>query len=179
MILRCGAIRAKSANSLSLIRSKSGSPVTRSPQIGNVAVFHPRAEVDTPFNLVVRHFPDTGIGMSHDTLSHTHLTGFPSQRDALLGRRVPRCENDIRLGTYLHDSHDFRQHTPVIVHDGHTLFLAVIADVLVNGILCRHPDTTTKIAGCGYGFSAANTFTLSPCTRFIHRLPNTSNPCNS
>ena len=90
--------------------------------------------------------------MSHDTLSHTHLTGFPSQRDALLGRRVPRCENDIRLGTYLHDSHDFRQHTPVIVHDGHTLFLAVIADVLVNGILCRHPDTTTKIAGCGYGF---------------------------
>mgnify|MGYP001360847741 CR=1 FL=1 len=122
---------------------------------------------------------DTGIGMSHDTLSHTHLTGFPSQRDALLGRRVPRCENDIRFGTYLHDSHDFRQHTPVIVHNGHTLFLAVIADILVNGILCRHPDTTTKIPVVATAFSTANTFTLSPCTRFIHRLPNTSDPCNS
>ena len=86
MILRCGAIRAKSANSLSLIRSKSGSPVTRSPQIGNVAVFHPRAEVDTPFNLVVRHFPDTGIGMSQSQIDEI----WEEEPDAYRKQRIGR-----------------------------------------------------------------------------------------
>lgn len=85
--------------------------------------------------------------MGNNTFFDTDLTGFPGQYDTLFRRRVPRCENDIRLGANFHDPHDFRQNLSLVVQYRDSFFFAMIADILINGVLRRHPDATAAVTG--------------------------------
>jgi len=86
--------------------------------------------------------------MSYNEFLYTDFTGFAGQRDTFFGGRVPGSENDVCFSTYFHYPHDFRQDMPIVIQHGNTLFFSMMPDILVNSILCRHPDAAAKITCC-------------------------------
>ena len=65
---------------------------------------------------------------------------------------MSRSENNVCLCANLHDTHYFGLYTSTLVQYGYAFPSAVVTQVMIDGILRGHPNTTAKLAGSVHRF---------------------------